>query len=142
MMQKVLYTPIGKVFILQPHEKSSPAHPLLPSGSALYELKNQQSSLTKRAFREFLNSPHPLETLSDPTAYGSEGTILRDHDSSNYLKGVHEVIRQHSRAFVRKARKERNQMWPLLTSRSPHAWSHTCNIEGRQKLNEKVLSGV
>ncbi|KAH6756579.1 alpha/beta-Hydrolases superfamily protein [Perilla frutescens var. hirtella] len=139
---KLLYTPMGKIFILQPHEKSSPAHPLLPAGSALYELQNANTSLSKSGFREFLNSPHPLETLSDPTAYGSEGTIIRDHDSSNYLKAVHEVIRQHSRVYVRKARLERNQMWPLLTSRSPHAWSHTCNIDGREEVNKKVLTGV
>ncbi|KAG6434383.1 hypothetical protein SASPL_106014 [Salvia splendens] len=134
---KVLYTPIGKVFILQPHDKTSPPHPLLPAGTALYELHDANASLTKRAFREFLNSPHPLETLSDPTAYGSQGTIIRDHDSSNYLKAVHEVIRQNSRAFVRIARKERNQMWPLLTSRSPHAWRHTCHI-----IDDKVLTGA
>ncbi|KAK4476349.1 hypothetical protein RD792_015498, partial [Penstemon davidsonii] len=93
---KLLYTPMGKIFILQPDEKSSPRHPLLPPGSALYTLENTASSLTKRAVKTFLNSPHPIETLSDPTAYGSEGTIIRDHDSSNYLKAVNEVIRQHT----------------------------------------------
>ncbi|KAG8363262.1 hypothetical protein BUALT_Bualt19G0003900 [Buddleja alternifolia] len=141
---KLLYSPMGKMFILQPDEKSSPPHPLLPLGSApaLYTLNNTNISLTKSALRAFLNSPHPIETLSDPTAYGSEGTILRDHDSSNYLKAVNEVIRQHMRLVVRKERKQRNQLWPLLTSRSPHAWSHTCNIEGRGEVSEKILSGV
>ncbi|KAL0290799.1 UNVERIFIED_CONTAM: Phospholipase A1 PLIP1, chloroplastic [Sesamum calycinum] len=139
---KLLYSPMGKIFILQPDEKSSPPHPLLPPGSALYAVHDMKSSLTKTAIRAFLNSPHPIETLSDPTAYGSEGTILRDHDSSNYLKAVNEVIRQHTRLVVRKARKQRNQMWPLLTSRSPHAWSHTCNIEGRPEATKKLLTGV
>lgn len=133
---------MGKLFILQPDEKSSPPHPLLPPGSALYALHDTSSPLTKTAIRAFLNSPHPIETLSDPTAYGSEGTIIRDHDSSNYLKAVNEVIRQHTRLVVRKARKQRNQMWPLLTSRSPHAWSHTCNIEGRLEVTKKLLTGV
>ncbi|CAB4315319.1 unnamed protein product [Prunus armeniaca] len=44
-------------------------------------------------FRAFLNSPHPLETISDPAAYGSEGTILHDHDSCNYLKTMNVVLR-------------------------------------------------
>ncbi|PIN13889.1 hypothetical protein CDL12_13494 [Handroanthus impetiginosus] len=139
---KLLYSPMGKIFILQPDEKLSPPHPLLPQGSALYALDNANSYLTKRAVRAFLNSPHPIETLSDPTAYGSEGTIIRDHDSSNYLKAVNEVIRQHTRLVVRKARKQRNPLWPLLAARSPHAWSHTCNIEGRAQLTEKLLTGV
>ncbi|KAL3829745.1 hypothetical protein ACJIZ3_018547 [Penstemon smallii] len=139
---KLLYSPMGKIFILQPDEKFSPSHPLLPPGNALYTLDNTNRSLTKKAIRAFLNSPHPLETLSDPTAYGSEGTILRDHNSSNYLKAVNEVIRQHTRLVVRKARKQRNQLWPLLTSRSPHAWSHTCNIKSRVELSKKLLTSV
>ncbi|KAL3815122.1 hypothetical protein ACJIZ3_016390 [Penstemon smallii] len=139
---KLLYTPIGKIFILQPDVKSSPRHPLLPPGSALYTLDNTAGSLTKRAVRTFLNSPHPIETLSDPTAYGSEGTIIRDHDSSHYLKALNEVIRQHTRLVVRKAKKERNQLWPLLASRSPHSWSHTCNLKVRVELSNKILTGV
>lgn len=134
-LQKLLYSPMGKLFILQPNEKSSPPHPLLPPGTGLYALDSSNISLSKSALRAFLNSPHPIETLSDPTAYGSEGTIIRDHDSSNYLKAVNEVIRQRKRLVVRKARKERSHMWPLLSSRSPHAWSHTCySIEDWQEV--------
>ncbi|XP_073147519.1 phospholipase A1 PLIP1, chloroplastic [Henckelia pumila] len=139
---KLLYSPMGKIFILQPDEKSSPPHPLLPQGSALYALDNTNSSLTKNAFRAFLNAPHPLETLSDPSAYGSEGTIIWDHDSSNYLKAMNEVIRQHTRLLVKKATRQRNQLWPLLTSRSPHAWSHTCDTWERSEMTEKILAGV
>ncbi|KAI3444428.1 hypothetical protein Pfo_001093 [Paulownia fortunei] len=140
---KLLYSPMGKLFILQPNEKSSPSHPLLPAGSGLYTLDSANNSPSKSAVRAFLNSPHPIETLSDPTAYGSEGTIIRDHDSSNYLKAVNEVIRQHTRLVARKARKQRNQMWPLLSSRSPHAWSHTCyDIEDRREVTKKILNGV
>ncbi|KAL8554142.1 hypothetical protein ACS0TY_002385 [Phlomoides rotata] len=139
---KLLYTPMGKIFILQPDEKVSPPHPLLPSGSALHVLDNSNTSMTKSALRAFLNSPHPIETLSDPTAYGSEGTIIRDHDSSNYLKAVNEVIRRRTRLVVKKAREERNQLWPLLTSRSPHAWRHTYNMEGRPEVTKELLTGV
>lgn len=137
-MQKLLYSPMGKIFILQPDEKVSPPHPLLPSGSALHVLDNTSTSLAKTALRAFLNSPHPIETLSDPTAYGSEGTIIRDHDSSNYFKAVNEVIRRRTR-LVKNAREERNQLWPLLTSRSPHAWSHTYNTP---EVTKELLTGV
>ncbi|PRQ42776.1 putative galactolipase [Rosa chinensis] len=89
---KILYSPMGRLFIVQPDEKSSPPHPLLPSGSSLYALDITQCGFSSNVLRAFLNSPHPLETLSDPTAYGSEGTILRDHDSSNYLKAVNGVL--------------------------------------------------
>ncbi|XP_075519110.1 phospholipase A1 PLIP1, chloroplastic-like [Primulina tabacum] len=139
---KFLYSPMGKIFILQPDEKSSPPHPLLPPGSALYALDTTNGSLSKNAFRGFLNTPHPLETLSDPSAYGSEGTIMWDHDSSNYLKAMNEVIRQHTRLRVKKARRQRNQLWPLLTSRSPHAWSHTRDTWDTSETTKKILTGV
>ncbi|KAI3711459.1 hypothetical protein L2E82_41563 [Cichorium intybus] len=122
----LLYTPLGKMFILQPEEKSSPRHPLLPAGSALYAMENTQ---TKMAIRAFLNSPHPIETLQHPTAYGSDGTILRDHDSSNYLKAINGIIRQHTKTFKRKPRVQRNILWPLLTSQSPHYWSQETKLK-------------
>ncbi|XAR62976.1 hypothetical protein NMG60_11022746 [Bertholletia excelsa] len=140
---KLLYSPMGKIFILQPDENSSPSHPLLPPGSALYALKPTQCGSTKTALRAFLNSPHPLETLSDPTAYGSEGTILRDHDSSNYLKAVNGVLRQHTKE-VKKVAKQGSHLWPLLTSPSPHAWSwsHEHNMEDNRLVSKEVLTRV
>ncbi|KAM2984111.1 hypothetical protein FF2_009960 [Malus domestica] len=128
--KNTLYSPIGKLFILQPDERFSPPHPLLPMGSAPYALDNTQSGFSSDIFRAFLNSPHPLETLSDPTAYGSEGTILRDHDSDNYLKAINKILRKHTRMVVRKVRKQRNLLWPLLTSPSPH------------RLNDEGESGL
>lgn len=127
---------MGTIFILQPDEMSSPPHPLLPPGNALYALKNTQSANVASALRAFLNTPHPLETLSDPTAYGSEGTILRDHDSSNYLKAVNKVIRQHTRQDIRKARKQRHLLRQLLASKSPHTWSNDCTSEERLATKE------
>lgn len=118
--QKVLYSPIGKLYILQPDEKSSPAHPLLPAGAALYTLNFKDENGTyipgaSSALKAFLNSPHPLETLSKPTAYGSEGTILRDHDSSNYLKAINGLIREHTKSFARKSM-SLYHWWPRLTT--------------------------
>lgn len=140
-MQKLLYSPLGKVFILQPDDKSSPPHPLLPPGSALYALDKTKCGFSTSVLRAFLNNPHPLETLSDPTAYGSEGTILRDHDSSNYLKAVNGVLRKHTKA-IRKVRKERNLQWPLLTSPSPRSWSHESNMETSRLITKEIMTGV
>ncbi|CAN4111470.1 unnamed protein product [Withania somnifera] len=139
---KMLYSPMGKIFIIQPDEKSSTPHPLLPPGSGLYSLDNTYCAFTRRAFRAFLNSPHPLEILSDPTAYGSGGAILRDHDSSNYLKAVNSIIRQHKKLLGRRVRKQRNLIWPLLASQSPHAWSHERDIEARGILRKEIISSV
>ncbi|PHT40904.1 hypothetical protein CQW23_19758 [Capsicum baccatum] len=139
---KLLYSPMGKIFIIQPDEKSSTPHPLLPPGSGIYSLDSLHCAFTRRAFRAFLNSPHPLEILSDPTAYGSGGTILRDHDSSNYLKAVNSIIRQRTKLIVRRVRKQRNLIWPLLASQSPHAWSYERNIEARGILRKEIISSV
>ncbi|EEF39083.1 triacylglycerol lipase, putative [Ricinus communis] len=137
---KLLYTPLGKIFILQPDEKSSPPHPFLPAGGALYELDKKQHGYSPSVLNAFLNCPHPLETLSDPSAYGSEGTILRDHDSSNYLKAVNSVLRQNTKALVLKARKERSLIWPLLASPSPHSWNNENNLESSTLVAKKVMT--
>ncbi|KAL9250600.1 Phospholipase A1 PLIP1, chloroplastic-like protein [Drosera capensis] len=130
--KKLLYAPLGKIFILQPEDKISPPHPLLPPGTALYELDKTKSKSTGSAFRAFLNNPHPLETLSDPAAYGSEGTILRDHDSSNYLMAVNGVLKQSTKMVVRRVRKERQGLWPLLTSPARRRWSLECEEKTRR----------
>ncbi|KAG9134199.1 hypothetical protein Leryth_025443 [Lithospermum erythrorhizon] len=53
-----------------------------------------------------LNSPHPLEILSDRSAYGSSVNIYGDHDMKSYLKCIRNVIRQELN-HIRQARKER-----------------------------------
>jgi len=66
----------------------------------------------------FLNTPHPLEILSDRSAYGSEGAIQRDHDMESYLVSVQSVIRQELNR-LRKVRREhrRRAWWPLVAAR-------------------------
>lgn len=145
--KKLMYSPMGKIFILQPDQKSSPPHPFLPPGIALYALTNTKITphqFLKNAIRAFLNSPHPLETLSDPTAYTSEGTIKRDHDSSNYLKAINAVIRQErvKNAVKRAKRGRKNVKWPLLTSQSPHAWGHDIDLEAMRLVNKEVMTSV
>ncbi|KAL6146280.1 hypothetical protein ACLB2K_056963 [Fragaria x ananassa] len=115
---KILYSPMGKLFIVQPDEMSSPPHPLLPLGSALYALNSTRDGFSLSVLMDFLNSPHPLETPSDPTAYGSEGTIIRDH-----LKAMNGIVRLNTR-ILRTARKRSNILWPLLNSPPPSSWNH------------------
>ncbi|XP_042517217.1 phospholipase A1 PLIP2, chloroplastic-like [Macadamia integrifolia] len=123
--QKMLYGPMGELLILQPEEKFSPQHHLLPSGSGLYLLQGPMSDScdTEKqlwaAQSVFLNSPHPLEILSDRSAYGSDGTIHRDHDMDSYFKSVRNVIR-HELNLIRKAKREqrRKMWWPLV---APHS---------------------
>ncbi|KAI3460764.1 hypothetical protein Pfo_017427 [Paulownia fortunei] len=119
--QKLLYSPMGEFLILQPDDKFSPNHDLLPPGSGLYILTctvsdvAQSNKQIRAAQAAFLNSPHPLEILSDRSAYGSEGTIQRDHDMNSYLKSVRNVIRQELNR-IRKARRDhrRRVWWPLV----------------------------
>lgn len=108
---------MGELLILQPDEKFSPGHHLLPSGSGLYLLTHWTSNhkQLRAAQKLFLDSPHPLEILSDRSAYGSGGTIQRDHDMNSYARCIQVVIR-HELNRIRKATREhrRKQWWPLV----------------------------
>ncbi|KAL9304106.1 hypothetical protein ACSQ67_021369 [Phaseolus vulgaris] len=106
MEKKLLYSPLGKIFILQPDEKTSPPHPLLPSGSGFYVVDSSRCGYSPIVLRTFLNQPHPIETLSNPKAYGSDGTVLRDHDCNNYLIAVNGVLAQNSKIVVRTRRSQ------------------------------------
>ncbi|KAL8054699.1 hypothetical protein ABFX02_04G009000 [Erythranthe guttata] len=151
--QKLLYTPMGEFIILQPDNKFSPSHELLPSGSGLYILSCSESDISEAqkqiqaAQIVFLNSPHPLEILSDRSAYGSQGTIQRDHDMSSYLKSVRSFIR-HELVRTRRARRERRKKiwWPLVAPRGVNAGlivtrsvSSGSNMIGQGQLN---FSGI
>ncbi|KDO87039.1 hypothetical protein CISIN_1g004536mg [Citrus sinensis] len=134
--QKLLYAPMGELLILQPDEKFSPHHPLLPSGSGLYflncsflEMGDEAEKQLRAAQMVFLNSPHPLEILSDRSAYGSEGTIQRDHDMNSYLRSVQSVIRLELNR-MRKAKRDhrRKFWWPLVL---PHGTDAGGIIVGR-----------
>lgn len=121
-MQSLLYAPMGKLLILQPEEKFSPHHHLLPSGSGLYfmdlplEETKESMKLLQSAQYAFLNSPHPLETLSDRSAYGSEGTIFRDHDVNSYLRSIRMVFGKELKR-IRKAKRAHGRLiwWPFVS---------------------------
>ncbi|KAF9619987.1 hypothetical protein IFM89_010603 [Coptis chinensis] len=125
--QKLLYAPLGEILILQPDDQISPHHHLLPSGNGLYVLScsmsdtNDPEKQLQAAQTVFLNSPHPLEILSDKSSYGSGGTIYRDHDVKAYLRSVRGVIR-HELNRIRKAKREhrRSVWWPLIVPQGIH----------------------
>lgn len=100
---------MGKLLILQPSERFSPPHPLLPPGSGLYVLTSKNTDETEKGLRAaksvFFNSPHPLEILSDRSSYGSDGKIKRNHDMSSYLKALRHVIRRE----LKQIKAERDQ---------------------------------
>ncbi|XP_010556704.1 PREDICTED: uncharacterized protein LOC104825945 [Tarenaya hassleriana] len=141
--QSVLYVPTGEFLILQPDEKFSPGHDLLPPGSGLYVLKSEFSDTEiaeeqlRSAQMVFLNTPHPLEILSDKSAYGSRGTVHRDHDMNSYLKSLKRVIRKEVNR-VRKAKREqrRSLWWPILVFRD------RVNSGIRQQMNGQDFSGM
>ncbi|KAL3616163.1 hypothetical protein CASFOL_039553 [Castilleja foliolosa] len=115
--QKLLYTPMGELLILQPDDTFSPSHDLLPPGGGLYLLTGPASDIAKSANQiraaqsVFLNSPHPFEILSDRSSYGSEGNIQRDHDMSSYLKSLRNFIRQELNRMRKARRDHRRRVW-------------------------------
>ncbi|WVZ71782.1 hypothetical protein U9M48_020323 [Paspalum notatum var. saurae] len=112
--QKLLYAPMGEVLILQPDERLSPHHHLLPPDSGIYHLAGISSSGSlpqlRSAVSAFFNSPHPLEILKDGGAYGPRGSVYRDHDVNSYLRSVRGVVRKEAR----RAREAERQRWRLL----------------------------
>ncbi len=128
---------MGQMLILQPDARQAPGHPLLPSGSGLYAVRqpkrrsdSQSSQLfqggssssssssssptvgDQAAERAFLNNPHPLEIMSNPTSYGSGGSISRDHDPRSYAKAVNHVLRLEiqQRRQAQQLKKEDNKL--------------------------------
>ena len=108
---------MGEVFILQPVEKLSPHHHLLPAGSGLYLIGGQavdsdtSSTVLRSALSAFFNSPHPLEILREAGAYGPKGTVYRDHDVHSYLRSIRAELRKEMRA--EKERRRRLLRWPI-----------------------------
>ncbi|KAG7652831.1 Fungal lipase-like domain [Arabidopsis suecica] len=125
--QSMLYSPMGELLILQPDETFSPGHELLPSGNGLYlltsdfespDIEDSDEERLRASQTVFLNTPHPLDILSDRSAYGSSGTIQRDHDMNSYLKAVRSVIRKEVNQIRRAKREHRRSLWwPILVAR-------------------------
>ncbi|XP_077239940.1 phospholipase A1 PLIP2, chloroplastic-like [Tasmannia lanceolata] len=145
--QNILYAPMGELLILQPDEKFSPHHDLLPSGSGLYLMcdpvpNSDDSARQLRAAQAvFLNSPHPLEILSDRSAYGSNGAVYRDHNMNSYLSSVRNVIRQELNR-IRKAKREhrRRAWWSLMDPQGLHAGVIMSRRSESGIVGQRVLS--
>ncbi|KAK9084313.1 hypothetical protein Scep_030784 [Stephania cephalantha] len=152
--QKMLYAPMGEILILQPDEKVAPCHDLLPSGVGFYRLirplpeYGDPDNQLRAAQTAFLNSPHPLEILRNRSAYGSGGSICRDHDMKWYLKAVRSAIRSELHR-IRKENEHRRQVWwPLILSQNIHIdinmsrWMSSGNFTPNQaKLSSVFRTG-
>lgn len=120
LKHKLLYTFIGQVEVLQPPPSldfvvSSEFHDMLPGRPSLYKVVTPQEQgscdtegpqgeenchrgrsswrLTLHdALLAFMNYPHPLQTLSDPGAYGPQGVISRYHNPDNYRRALAALI--------------------------------------------------
>ena len=61
---KVLYTPMGATYILQPDSGLSPWHPFLPEGAALFRLDSEDKlRIAGGVFYKFYPSQHPHEEV-------------------------------------------------------------------------------
>ncbi|KAL1221528.1 Phospholipase A1 PLIP2 [Cardamine amara subsp. amara] len=147
--QSILYSPMGELLILQPDETFSPGHELLPPGNGLYLLTGEFESPDNEDLEEqrlraaqtiFLNTPHPLDILGDRSAYGSGGTIQRDHDMNSYLKAVRNVIRKEVNQIRKEKREHRRSLWwPILVTRE--SGSSGIAISNGQ-INSQDFSGM
>ncbi|GLJ36997.1 hypothetical protein SUGI_0749500 [Cryptomeria japonica] len=149
--QNFLYGSTGQLLILQPDEKISPPHPLLASGCGFYRLhhvkqdgnehENELSGTlqAEAAQSAFLNTPHPLEILSDRSAYGSEGSIARDHNSINYFKVINYILRQQIKHLRKLRREQRRQVWSsLVTADSPKSSQKPFKVAKENKMSEDL----
>lgn len=53
----------------------------------------------KAAIQEFMDYPHPLDTLRDSGAYGSLGSISRYHNPDSYTRGLSHLLRANRNAL-------------------------------------------
>jgi len=69
-----------------------------------------------------MNTPHPLDILSDPGAYGDTGSISRYHNPDNYTRAIGGVLRSRgaaSRALVANATRAGVQFRPSVITSPP-----------------------
>lgn len=75
----------------------------------------------KEAVMDLMNYPHPLDTLSEPTAYGNHGAISRYHDPEHYCQAIGGVLRTKTRPLRVNVTSPR---WYLDLQEREHAMKH------------------
>ena len=77
--------------------QSAHSHALVPVSKATAALaetkKGQPAASLREAVMEMMNYPHPLDTLSEPGAYGPEGAISRYHNPDHYCRAIGAVLK-------------------------------------------------
>lgn len=134
--RRVMYTPVGEMYVMQPSTANAPQHPLLPEGLGIYRMRDpplwesltdklmmkegrlltkkgedddepsyvkSSTSLSGYSFRRaqslsdalfgLLNTPHPLDILADPNAYGPKGNISLYHNPYNYTSALNDILK-------------------------------------------------
>lgn len=152
--RSVMYLPCGETLVLQPGEEHrfniSPSHPMLPKGVGCWLLAEPSGHLATQvrqtltpdeeeaagarpkaanvmdAYFALLNTPHPLETLGDPSAYGPDGLISRYHNPFHYALGIAGLLRK------------RRNMWRVSIAvnaeRSMRNWTRNVEEEMRRVI--------
>jgi len=59
--------------------------------SILQDLRTQAAKDT--AMLSLMNSPHPMEMLSQPESYGANGTIMRYHRITHYSAALVSLVK-------------------------------------------------
>lgn len=62
------------------------------------EVGNEVES-KRDAFLALMDNPHPLDTLSEPSAYGVKGAISRYHNPLNYSNGLRSLVEHYKKSM-------------------------------------------
>ena len=63
------------------------------SSSSVSGYRFRYASTVSEALFGLLNTPHPLDILADPNAYGPKGKISLYHNPYNYTSTLNDIIR-------------------------------------------------
>lgn len=79
-----------------------------PKGNASASAPQQPLTL-RSALLQFMNYPHPLQTLGSYESYGPNGAISRFHNPDNYTKGLLGLPEQSEEVVVASGRKQQRE---------------------------------
>ena len=67
--------------------------PIAPTTTTNKKKKSKKAESVAEAIWELMNSPHPLDTLSESGAYGDNGSISRYHNPDHYTRALGSVLK-------------------------------------------------